>query len=392
MKRLILIAFLLSSLQCFSQTSQLSEDAQVSIITCGPSQGELYTAFGHSAIRVVDPGRGIDLIYNYGLFNFNQPNFYLHFAQGNSFYILGVESYPDFKYAYEYFNRFIHEQILNLSAAQKQKIFDFLEWNALPENKSYRYDYFFDNCATRVRDAFKLVLKDELEFDGSFIKTDYSIRELTDLYLGEQPWGDLGIDIGLGSSIDKKADPYEYMFLPDYIESYFAHASLIQNGNKVPLVKSSAIVFTPRPEALEKSLFHPWIVFGLLLLVALGLTVWDWRKKRLSVWFDILLFFVVGLTGVVLLLLWTVTDHHACAKNLNLAWALPTHAIAIVFLFKKNKPLWLRNYFLMAGGICALLLLAWPVLPQDLNNFLIPVVAALLLRSVILFMLPPRGI
>jgi hypothetical protein len=385
MKRLILISFLLLSMRCYSQAVQLSENTQISIITCGPSQSELYTAFGHSAIRIYDPSHAIDFIYNYGLFTFNQPNFYLHFAQGNSFYILGVESYPDFRYTYEYFNRFIHEQILNLSGRQKQAIFDFLQWNALPENKSYRYDYFFDNCATRVRDAFKHVLKNELEFDSSFIKTNYSIRELTDLYLEQQPWGDLGIDIGLGSSIDKKAAPHEYMFLPDYIESFFDHAWLIQNGDKIPLVKSKSIVFTPRPEPPEKSFFHPWIVFGVLFSLALGLSIWDWRRKKPSIWFDVLVLSVVGLTGIVLLLLWTATDHHACAKNLNLAWALPTHTIATVFLFRKNKPAWLRKYFLVVAGICAVLLLTWPVLPQMLNPTLIPVVATLFLRSVILF-------
>ncbi len=238
---------------------RLSDDAQISIITCGPTQEELYSAFGHSAIRVYDPNNDIDYAFNYGLFSFDQPNFYLNFARGSSFYILGAQSYPDFEYSYIYYNRSLHAQELQLTTEQKQKVFDFLLWNAKPENRSYRYDYFYDNCATRVRDAFEKVLPGEVKFDSTYITTDYSIRDLTEIYLQQQPWGDLGIDICLGLPMDKKASPYEYMFLPDYIESSFDHATI--NGS--PLVKTKTVIYEAKPEPIE-GLPHPWIVFSLL--------------------------------------------------------------------------------------------------------------------------------
>src|SRR5262249_22909771 len=153
-------------------------------------------------------------------------------------YKLGVYPYGPERDEYVYFNRYIHEQILNLNAEQKQKVFDYLYWNSLPDNQYYLYDYFYNNCATKVRDVIKITLKDQVQFDSTFITTNYTIRDLTDLYLTYQPWGDLGIDICLGLPMDKHASPYEYMFLPDYIEQSFDHATIRSDSTTVPLVKA----------------------------------------------------------------------------------------------------------------------------------------------------------
>ncbi|MFM7429462.1 MAG: DUF4105 domain-containing protein, partial [Flammeovirgaceae bacterium] len=151
-KVLLVIGFFMTTLS-FSQKIVLSPSSKISIITLGPDTNELYAAFGHSAIRVYDSLQGIDYAYNYGVFDFNQPNFYLNFTRGFLYYKLGVYSYQDFKNAYIYYNRFIHEQTLRLTSQQKQKLFAFLEWNALPENQTYRYDYYHNNCATKIRDV-----------------------------------------------------------------------------------------------------------------------------------------------------------------------------------------------------------------------------------------------
>jgi hypothetical protein len=377
----------LVSTHAFSQEVALSAQAQISLITFGPDQGEFYEAFGHSAVRIMDPAHGIDYAYNYGVFSFNQPNFYLNFTRGHLYYQLGVYPYPDFRDAYISANRFVHEQVLQLTPGQRQKIFDYLEWNARPENKVYNYDYFYNNCSSRIRDVFADVLKGEIQFDGSYIKTDYTIRQLTDLYLDRQPWGDLGIDIGLGSTIDRKATPYEHMFLPDYLESGFDHAFINLNGTSSSLVREKTVVFQSLPEEEGGNWFHPWTVFGFILVLALALTVFDVRRKRLSTWFDVTFLWLTGLLGVFLLFLWFGTDHHACAKNYNLLWALPTHLFAGVLLLRKNKPAWLPVYFLATAGICLLLLLTWPILPQFLNYFLMPYVAAMLVRSLTIFKL-----
>ncbi len=377
MNKGILIVLLVISGECFAQGYQLSEQAEISVITCGPYQGELYSAFGHSAIRVYDPANQTDLAFNWGVFDFDQPNFYLNFARGFLYYKLGVYSYPHFRDHYISYNRYVHEQVLDLNSFQKQKLFEYLEWNAQPENVNYRYDYFYNNCATKVRDVLVEVFKDSVTFDGSYVTTDYTIRDLTDIYLKHQPWGDLGIDICLGLPMDKRATPYEYMYLPDYIESGFDHATL----NNQPIVKNKIIAYQSMPEEIPSSILHPWVVFGLLLIVTATISLYDWKRKKLSKWFDITLFSIVGWVGVLLLLLWIATDHQAAAKNFNLLWAFPLHALAAIVLIKKGPQPLLSKYFLGIAIILVATLVFWFFLPQQLNVFLLPVVAALLIRS-----------
>lgn len=358
---------------------QLSPTAEISIITLGPWQGELYSAFGHSAIRVYDPRYSMDSFYNYGVFSFNQPNFYLNFAKGNLNYKLDVDPYAPWRDHYISYNRFVHEQILNLTAEQRQRVFDYLYWNSLPENQYYMYDYFYNNCATKLRDVIQLTLKDDVNFDGSYVTTDYSIRQLTDIYLKYQPWGDLGIDICLGLPMDKKAAPSEYMFLPDYIETGFDHATIRHDSVTVPLVKSKVSVYESLPEDPPRTLFHPWLVFGLFLLLTTAITWRDVKSNRQSKWFDITIFGVVGLIGVVLFLLWTVTDHKAAARNFNILWAMPLHLLFIPFYLKSKKIA--TTYFKGIAILNVLVLIGWAWLPQQLNVFLIPVVLALTLRA-----------
>jgi hypothetical protein len=357
-----------------------SEQLQISVITCGPSQEELYTAFGHSAIRVFDPVNNFDAAFNYGVFDFDQPNFYLNFAKGFLYYRLGVYDYQQFQTHYIYDNRYVHEQVLNLTPEQKIKVFRYLQKNALPENQSYRYDYFYNNCATKIRDVIADALgKDQIAFDGSYIETNYSIRDLTDIYLKEQPWGDLGIDICLGLPMDKRASPYEYMFLPDYIESGFDHATIQIDGKAAPLVKQKRSIYESREMEQKSGLPHPLFLFGAIALAAVVLSVLDLKNSRLTNWFDGLLFGISGLIGFLLFFLWFFTDHNAAARNMNLLWAFPLHAVAAMALWKKAS--WLRNYFLSALLLSGLTLLAWTFLPQQLHYALVPMVIAMALRS-----------
>jgi len=359
---------------------KLSPAATISVITCGPFQEALYFAFGHSAFRVYDPQNGMDYAFNYGIFDFNQPNFYLNFARGHNNYMLGVYDYQRFQESYITDNRFIHEQVLDLTDMQKQKVFDYLMWNALPENSAYAYDYFYDNCATKIRDVIVAALVDDVRFDGSYIKTDYTIRQLTDIYLKHQPWGDLGIDICLGLPMDKKASPYEYMFLPDYVESGFDHATVKKDGVPTPLVKEKKLIYESRDEAPAKGLPHPLYVFGFVALVAVALCVWDFKRGKLSHVFDLILFGLAGIVGLLLFLLWFFTDHKAAANNLNILWALPTHLFALVIF--RNKPVWLRIYFAGVAIVLGILLATWWILPQQLNTALIPLVIAMLVRAI----------
>lgn len=374
MKKLFFVFIYIQSVVAFSQAIILSDQAEISVITCGPGQEAVFTAFGHSAFRVFDPANEIDAAFNYGVFDFDQPNFYLNFARGKNRYRLAVQDYKRFEYTYIYYNRYVHEQVLNLTQAQKQTLFDYLQWNAQPENQYYLYDYFYDNCATKIPEIIQQVFGDSVSFDGSYISTNLSIRELTDLYLTHQPWGDLGIDLCLGLPMDKKASAFEYMFLPDFVESGFDHAIL----NGLPLVKEKRIVYSSKPQEFKSGVFQPLYIFSVFAFLVAALSLYDLRRKKSSTWFDVFLFGSVGLIGVLLFLLWVATDHRAAANNMNLLWAFPGHLIATVAILKNYA--WIKNYFLVVLIINVLLLMGWAWLPQMLHYSLIPLVVAISFR------------
>ena len=379
---LFLLVFLAS--HCTLGQVQLSKDASISIITLGPDKNELYAAFGHSAIRVADPANGIDWAYNYGVFDFARPNFYLNFTRGFLYYKLGVYDYQDFKNAYIYYNRFIHEQTLHLTHAQKQKLFDYLQWNALPENQTYRYDYYHNNCATKIRDLLAQELGQDLKWDSSFFKPQYSFREKTNDYLSPLPWGDLGIDICLGLPIDRKMTAYEYMFLPDYIEAFVEHATIQSDSTTTPLVAEKKIVFEPISSTSSVNFIHPWIAFGVLFVIVATITIYDWRRKKISKWLDVLLFGVTGLIGILLLFLWAFTDHHDAAENFNLLWAFPLHVVGAVVLLIKTQKSFGIHYFTFAAIVTAGLLGCWSIMPQQLNPFILPLAFSLLIRAILI--------
>ena len=158
-----LFVFLFALIQGFSQTPRLSEAAQISVLTCGAGQ-ELYTAFGHSAFRVQDPIQEIDVVYNYGTFDFRAPNFYTNFARGRLIYTLSRQRFENFLYEYEYEKRWVKEQILDLDQQQKNALIVFLENNYLPENRDYRYDFLYDNCSTKLPDVLSQILGNQLNF------------------------------------------------------------------------------------------------------------------------------------------------------------------------------------------------------------------------------------
>lgn len=381
MKKILFLLFLFPLLS-FSQAPSLSSDAKVYIVTCGPYQGELYSAFGHSAIRVLDTTNGYDIIYNYGVFDYNQPNFYLNFAKGYLNYQLARAPYQRFVSAYIQDNRYVHEQELNLRKDQKQKVFNYLENNAQPENRNYFYDYFYNNCATKIRDAFKEIFEDSVVFRQDHIQTEYSVRDLTDLYLQEQDWGDLGIDLCLGFPIDKKVDPKIYMFLPDFVEAGFNNALIVsKNGTEEALVARTIKTYEPFEEETISSWNKPLIVFSVLLLIGLIVSFRSPEKLKKYRVLDIILFGLIGFLGIFLSVLWGFTDHATAAYNMNILWAFPLHFFMAILLCWPRKFSFLKEYFKYSFYFYLILLAAWFFLPQNLNDDFLPLVILLAFRS-----------
>mgnify|MGYP000106084475 CR=1 FL=1 len=260
--------------------------------------------------------------------------------------------------------------------------FDYLENNAKPENKNYFYDYFYNNCATKIRDAFKEIFGDSIVFNDDHIQTEYTVRDLTDIYLQEQPWGDLGIDLCLGYPIDSTVKPWVYMFLPDYIEDGFNHAQIVsKSGKKEALVARTLNTYEPNEEKKRSSWNRPFIVFSFILILGLILSFRSPERLKKFRILDIVLFGIIGLLGIFLTLLWALTDHSTAAYNMNILWAFPLHFVMGILLCWPKKFLFLQAYFKYSFVFYMLLLLTWFFLPQNLNDDFLPMVILLAFRS-----------
>ena len=381
-RQILLVALVLLTSKLSAQT--LSTDAVISILTFGPGKTELYSAYGHSAIRVHDPAKGFDAAYNYGTFDFNQPNFYLNFTRGNLIYKLAVQDAKLLTAYYQTNDRSITEQVLNLSIEQKQAVFAYLQNNAKAENAGYKYDYFYDNCATRIGLVFVEALGDEFRYDDSFVdEPGLTVRELTDRYSAKAfPWGKLGIDICLGMPMDKTLTNIQYTYIPEYVFKAFSLAQVNQNGQWLPIVSTTNYTYVARQEKSKGPFFTPNLVFWSFFLVVLVISVLAKRRNISLRWFDLVFFMLTGILGLLLFLLWVATDHAAAAWNLNLLWAWPTHLIIAFSLTKKLKPRWLNRYLQFTAILAIALVVLWPLIPQVLNPALIPIVLTIATRAI----------
>ena len=224
LKRLVLLFFFPLLIPVFSFGQNDSCSLRISLLTCAPGE-ELYSTFGHTALRVQDPSKGMDQVYNYGTFEFG-PDFYTQFIRGKLLYFLSVEEFGDFMYQYEAQSRSVQEQVLRLDCYEKQKLLSALQVNALEENKYYRYDFLFDNCTTRAGDMVAKNTEPEVVFKDILDGRQPSFRDQIHEYLdaGKQHWSKLGIDLLLGAKLDRKVTNHEAMFLPDYLLKGFDRA------------------------------------------------------------------------------------------------------------------------------------------------------------------------
>ncbi|MCF6168402.1 DUF4105 domain-containing protein [Lutibacter sp.] len=378
-KRLLLFILFFVFLQLTAQ-QKLSPKATVSVITCGPGN-ELYTAFGHSAFRVYDPVLGIDKVYNYGTFDFNAPNFYLNFAKGKLIYQLSTSSFNRFIRIYKYENRWVKAQVLNLTITDVQKVYAFLENNAKPKNKYYRYDFFYNNCATKIEDIIQQVLKNNVTFSYNYIKTNKTHRDLIADYTHNFKWAKFGIDLALGSVIDKKATKKDYNFLPDYIFKTFKNAIITNENNQdKPLVKRTSTVISSKKTKTTYSLFSPFNVLLLLSLLIVFVTYRNYKSKRRTKFIDFVLYFSTGIIGVIVLLLWFATSHTATYKNLNFLWAFAPNLIVSFVVLKNKLPKWIFIYNKILVVLVALTFIVWILKIQVFNFAIVPLLIAMIIR------------
>jgi hypothetical protein len=324
-------------------------------------------------------------VFNFGTFDFDTPNFYGKFATGKLNYMLSMTTYDQFIIEYDYYKRGLREQVLDLNQEQKDFLLQHMDAQYDPARRYYKYDFFYNNCATKIRDAFEISMGDQLVWNDSTAGEEKTFRNLIDEFLIPLPWADFGIDLALGAVIDHPATSREKQFLPTYMEQAFANATIVENGVSRPLVKQSRVLLEYPKEETAPSLFHPIVVFWLLALIFAGLTLYGYKKGKLMKGLDLLLFGGLGILGLVVTFLWFFTDHSATLWNWNILWAFPGHLVLVWGLFARPKATWLSPYLLFVTGATVVVLLLWMFGLQSFAPALIPILLLILLRANFLF-------
>jgi len=325
-RTLIILLFTLLFLPLAARDTTGNNQLRISLITC-TGGNELYSIFGHSALRVIDYEKGQDLIFNFGLFDFGTPNFYLKFMQGKLKYMLGVQYTEDFMEQYRAEGRGVEEQVLNLTPDQKLEIMERLFYLYEPQNRYYLYSFLFKNCTTELRD----LLKERTQFPEGI--SSHSFREMINSSVKDMKWTKAGINLLLGSNLDKEISSFEGMFLPDSLFTGLA----LSSREGAPFV-TETITLAPREDrsAVEKTplLLSPEFLFALILLVVL-----------LSLFLpslgfaDNIVLWVNALFGIVLPVIILMSDHVELQNNYNLLWCNPLYfalLLAKFFRFRKS--------------------------------------------------------
>lgn len=375
---MVLLCCLAGFLKANTQPT-LSEEATISLVTVAPGEA-LYTTFGHSALEVQDPVNRISRCFNYGTFDFEQPNFILKFMQGRLLYFLNIERANLFDLSNLEEGRTMRELPLLLDSIQKQKLFAFLMHNVREENRYYQYDFFYDNCATRIRDAINYTLGSELIWDSTHLPPQKTMRQLLHGCLATKPWTKFGIDLILGLPADHKASAQDYMFLPDHMHTLFANARFT-NGQ--PLTGPETVT-PPGGFPQEPFVPAPWQRPLLITLLVVIVAIYLPRVSPLAgqiigrfIWA------ILGLAGIIIAYLWFFTDHDATKYNLNLLWAFPTH-LALVFL-PNHRSRWVSIYKIIIAIPALIILIGWFFLPQEFPLAAAPLVAWVAISGILSF-------
>ncbi len=389
MKKDILIIvplFLILFTQTTNAQVQLHDSAKVSLLTASPWHGAVYALFGHTAIRVQDDSVGVDAVYNYGYFDSSQPNFMYNFVRGETDYVLGVTTFNDFMYEYEYKGQQVTEQLLNLTTAEKQQLFNALYINSLPENMRYRYNYFYDNCATRPRDMIEEYVNGTINYQST--SSSQSFRDLLHECLDKHKWTKFGVDLMIGSPADREIDVREKMFIPDYLMGSFDGGTMVVNDTlSYPLLLKSDIILelnSERNSAGEQTIFTPFVAAFVLLLLSIIISLLqlaNLNKVRPAKIYDTFLFGAAGIGGLVLFTLIFFSEHPATNPNWNFAWLNIFALVAAILFWVNSAKKIVYFYHFINFAVITIFILLWWLIPQQLPIATIPFSLSLLVRS-----------
>jgi len=329
--RILYAALILFSSQL---NSQLSERAEISLLSCDPGN-DLYALFGHSAIRISDPVSGLDEVYNYGTFDFSDPDFLSKFLRGKLMYWLNKEQTVRFIRTYDYLKRSVKEEKLVLDSLQKTEFYKALEENSKEGNRYYLYDFLFDNCSTRIAEIMESLFG-PYAFEQ---EPSLTFRNQLHQYLIGRDWTQFGIDLIVASRADAKASVRQQMFLPDYLSSHLAGSvGLNKQKNLMP----PQILVSHERMTPSSYWITPILLFTILLI--LELLYLRYKTSYLQLWmkhYDNLWLFIMVVSSLILLFMWFGTDHKNCGENYNLVIFSPLLAFLAIGKLLKAKKIFL---------------------------------------------------
>lgn len=377
----ILFSLFLLLLPTGKATANINDSIRLSLLTCAPGE-EIYSLFGHTAIRYENPSQGIDVVFNYGLFSFNTPNFMLRFALGETDYQLGVTDYERFAAEYAFFDRSVWQQTLCLSNEEKAELVRLLEENYRPENRIYRYNFFYDNCSTRPRDKIEESINGKITYPTEPTDDSRTFRDIVHQYCEGHPWARFGIDLCVGSEADRPITQRQMMFSPFYLHDAFANAQIVNGNEKKPLVCATEKIIDVTPDVEEKGWEPNPLGCSLFLFILIAAaTIYGIRKEK-GLWgVDLVLFSLAGIVGCLLAFLAIFSEHPAVSANYLLFVFHPGQLLFlpyIIYCVRKRKKCWYLTFNLTV--LTLFIVLFW-LIPQRIDFAVVPLALSLLIRS-----------
>lgn len=385
-KLLILLLFFCVA-NCFATTKRYkawTEDisnTEISVLTCSPGD-QIYSIFGHTAVRVCNKNIGLDAVVNYGLFDFDQESFVYRFVKGETDYMCGAESYGSFLYSYAWRGSGVKATVLDLTDAEKERFIRNLTNDLRPENREYRYNFAFNNCATKIRDIVNFAYSGKYE---SLQPSEYTFREVIGHYAENYPWYMFSFDICLGGKdYNTLMTPEEAQFLPEYLDAALNNSLINRDGEDIKPNNKQEILLTPIDTTIEKSIFTPFVAACILLVLSICNLVFGKRfGKGLRIASNIYsgtIFFTYTLIGLLVTFLVFFSEHPFTTWNMNLCIFNPLIAIPFVGLFIKNKSIFFKIINAALVLLAVLFMLYALIFWSFTNHALIPLAIVLILE------------
>lgn len=370
-KHILLIAVALLLTPSFAQDRR-----EVSLLTCSPGE-EVYAHFGHTALRVKDPTRRADIVFSYGIFSFDEPNFVWRFILGETDYLLGAIDYPYFVAEYRERGSGVTEQTLALDSLQKDAIIAALIENLHPQNRVYRYNFLYNNCTTKARDKIFGIFGSNIAYPTPSIGDSVTFRDIVHQFTDKYPWYQLGMDMLLGAPADTIATRNSAQFAPIIFMQELSGATV---GGK-PIIQEERECVAATEKKMTRNNLTPFNASLLLLLFTLIVMLCERRTKKTYLLWDAFLMTIQGASGIVLTIMVLFSQHPTVNENWLLIWLNPLPLILLPILIykviKKQRTtiMWVQTA--MVAGFIA----ASPFLPQYIPAALFPCAIALIARS-----------